>query len=88
MGTLVAGLKWLAKFLEARFPEPFHPENFVLRGEYKATVDVVTEELTTLHSHDAIALEEIKKLSDRIEKISLLIGLSRPMQTILKQGAR
>lgn len=85
MKTIIAGLKWLSQFLERRFPEPFHPSDFILRNEYTAAIGVYSEMIQQNAIDIAALKDENKKSKEQMEKISLLIGLSRPMQTILRQ---
>lgn len=77
MGTIVTSLKWVANYLERRFPPKFVPADFVLRAEYKAAVDVYSSclERNTI---------EIERLKDQIQTLNLRVGLSRPIQTVLK----
>jgi len=79
MKTLVAGLKWLAVFLERQFPPKFVPSDFLLQAEYKAAIAVY-----------AACLErntvEIEKLKEQIQTLNLRVGLSRPMQTVLRSN--
>ena len=86
MGTIIAGLKWLATFLEKRFPEPMDPAQYVLRAEFKATMDAVSSVIQQDGEKIQAVERENTKLKEQLEKISLLIGLSRPMQTVLRQG--
>lgn len=85
MKNLIAGLKWLATYLENRFPPKFHPENFVLKGDFKAAVaDVTVWSQEAKYAIDSIKVEQ-QKLKEQVEKLSLYIGFSRPMQTVLRE---
>lgn len=79
MKTIVAGLKWAAKFLENRFPEKVDLSTFATKDELAAmrsSVANLTMELEVVKSK----YEEQRKLN---EIISLRVGLSRPMQTVV-----
>ncbi len=76
MNTLIAGLKWLSVFLERRFPPKFVPADFILRNEYKAATEVYAELLKT----NTI---EIEKLKEQVQTLSIRVGLSRPIQTVV-----
>ena len=81
MKSLIAGLKWMAKFLENRFPEKVDLSNFATKDDVAATkssIATLTMDLEALK----VKYEEQKKLN---EIISLRVGLSRPMQTILQK---
>lgn len=74
---MINALKWLVKFLETRFPEKVDPANYVLRAEFKAVTDVCTEILQRQE-------KDIESFKKQIEVLNLRVGLSRPMQTVLR----
>lgn len=80
---VINALKWLVKFLETRFPEK------VGNPASKEAVEALTvATLETFKTHAATVnaqAVEIKKLKEQIEILNLRVGLSRPMQTVLKQ---
>lgn len=80
MRHLIAGLKWFAKFLENRFPEKINLEHLATKDDVAAlrsSLANLTMDVTALQAR----YEEQKKQN---EIISLRVGLSRPMQTVLR----
>jgi hypothetical protein len=80
MKTLIAGLKWGARFLENRFPEKINLEHLATKDELAAlrtSIANLTMEVEVLKTR----YEEQKKQN---EIIALRVGLSRPMQTVLR----
>ncbi len=80
MKTLIAGLKWCAKFLENRFPEKIDLGHLATKDELaglRTSIANLTMEVEVLKTR----YEEQKKQN---EIISLRVGLSRSMQTVLR----
>lgn len=80
MKSLIAGLKWCAKFLENRFPEKINLEHLATKEDVAAlrsSIASLTMDVTALQTR----AEEQKKQN---EIIALRVGLSRPMQTVLR----
>ncbi len=80
MKTIVSSLKWAAKFLENRFPEKIDLGHLATKDELavlRTSIANLTMEVEVLK----VRYEEQKKQN---EIISLRVGLSRPMQTVLR----
>lgn len=84
MKTLIAGLKWCAKFLENRFPEKVDLSSLAQRVDLDAHVAASNKSIANL----TMELEVLKSKYDEQKKlneiISLRVGLSRPIQTVLR----
>lgn len=74
MLTLVNALKWLAKFLEKRFPPKVDQSLLATRAELCVWQDIVVKQG-----------DEVRSLKEKIEKLNLYIGLSRPIPTALRR---
>lgn len=76
---IINALKWLTNFLETRFPERVVPAS-------KAALEALELRfLGTLPQAEADKAE-IEKLKKQIELLNLRVGLSRPIQTVLRSN--
>lgn len=78
MKTLIAGLKWLSKFLENRFPEKVDFAQLATKKEVNASYDDLFRHISELE-------KTVASHKDQLQTISLRVGLARPIQTVLQK---
>lgn len=78
MGTVIAALKWLARFLDSRFPPKVDPRTLSTKEEVKLLLDIVD-------SRFAGCAKEVDELKKQIQTLNLRVGLSRSIQTTFKE---
>lgn len=76
---IINALKWLTNFLETRFPAK---ESFATKDSIDALWAFVTPATAVVEKHTA----EIEALKKQIEILNLRVGLSRPIQTVLRSN--
>ena len=85
MKTIIAGLKWVAKFLENRFPEKIDVSQLASKAEVELYFDSLSEKFDAQAVEIVALRDENKKFKEQFQIISLRVGLARPMQTVLKE---
>lgn len=78
MKSVIAGLKWVATFLENRFPEKVDLSQLATKDEVGALYDVFEKRIADLE-------KVAEKHQEAMQTISLRVGLARPIQTVLQK---
>lgn len=79
---MINALKWMVRFLETRFPEKVVP---VSQKEFDGIKETWREREFSQDSALQGLEAKIVEMKKQIEVLNLRVGLSRPMQTVLKQ---
>lgn len=74
MVAVISALKWLAKFLERRFPA---------RVNSPVPMEMYQRDKDAFCETDAVQAKQIEALQKQIELLNLRVGLARPIQTVI-----